>query len=70
VKESLDHLKAGTYLWKLRDKGVRGLKLYRRRYRLNIADLIITYHPNKGLQKNSCVGNQDSKLIFSSKFQL
>ena len=64
VKDSLDHLKSGTVLWKLRDKGVRGLKLYRRKYRLNIADLIITYTPNKGLQKNSCVGNPDSKLSY------
>ena len=63
VKDSLDHLKSGTFLWKLRDKGVRGLKLYRRRYRLNIADLIITYTPNKGLQKNSCVGNTNSKYL-------
>ena len=60
VKDSLDHLKSGTYLWKLRDKGVRGIKLYRRRYRLNIADLIITYTPNKGVQNNCFAGNPNS----------
>ena len=62
VRDSLDHLKAGTILWKLRDKGsIMGLKLYRRKYRLNIADLMISYTPNKGMQ-SSCVGASNSKF--------
>ena len=62
VRDSLDQLKAGTVLWKLRDKGsILGLKLYRRKYRLNIADLMISYTPNKGMQ-NSCVGGPNGNL--------
>ena len=30
VKERLDMLKTGTQLYKVRDKGVRGLQLYKR----------------------------------------
>jgi hypothetical protein len=69
VRDSLEHLKAGTVLWKLRDKGsIMGLKLYRRKYRLNMADLMISYTPNKGMQ-NSCVGASNGKFARLPKRQ-
>lgn len=62
MKVDLDHLKNGSVLFKFRDKGLLGLKIYRRKYRLNIADLEITYSPNKGLQKSGCVGGAGGRL--------
>lgn len=54
IKDALDILKGGTVLWKIRDKGVRGLKVYKRKYRLDLADLRINYVPNKSMAKKNC----------------
>ncbi len=56
IKDELEILKKGTVLYKVRDKGVMGLQLFRRHYRLAVADLNIVYHPNKGVAKNACLG--------------
>ena len=52
-------LKKGTFLHKIRDKGVRGVKTYLRRYRLDLTDLRIVYKPSKGAIKGMgvCGGN-------------
>ena len=68
MRDDLDHLKSGSVLCKLRDKGLLGLKIYRRKYRLNIADLEITYSPNKGLQKSGCVGGAGGRVITIQTF--
>jgi len=47
IKEDLETLKNGSILWKVRNKGPLGLKVYRRVYRLNLDDLQITYTPHK-----------------------
>ena len=53
VKEALDLLISGTELWKLRDKGsFRGLRGYKRKYRLDLKDLDVKYIPHKGASKN------------------
>lgn len=67
-------LKKGTDLVKVRDKGVRGVKTYRRRYRLNIPDLKITYHPNKASSKTKgCLageGEADSGQLWHDSLSL
>ena len=50
----------------IRNKGVRGVKCFKRKYRLDLADLRITYHPNKAMAKGqNCAGGQGGeKFIF------
>ena len=53
VKEALELLRAGTELWKVRNKGgIRGHRWYKRKYRLDISDLDIKYIPHKGAPQN------------------
>ena len=47
INDALNVLKNGTVLHKVRDKSLRGLRVYRRVYKLNIVDLNITYGPDK-----------------------
>ena len=47
INDALNVLKNGTVLHKVRDKSLRGLRVYRRIYKLNIVDLNITYGPDK-----------------------
>ena len=47
VKERLDLLKKGTHLYKVRDKGVRGLQMYKRKYWLDMENLLIHFSPHK-----------------------
>ena len=47
INDALNVLKNGTVLHKVRDKSLRGLRVYRRVYKLNIVDLCITYGPDK-----------------------
>jgi len=47
VKERIDLLKTGTELYKVRDKGVRGLQLYKRKYWLDMENLLIHFSPHK-----------------------
>ncbi len=65
IVEELKHVKDGTVMCKIRDKGVRGLKLYRRKYRLDMDKLRITYLPNKAMISSgkNCVAptGQDNK---------
>lgn len=50
----MEKLKQGTVAWKIRDKGVRGLVIYRRKYRLDLVDLRIHYLPSKAMSGNVC----------------
>ncbi len=44
-------------MWNLCSLLLRGVKVYRRRYRLDVADLRLTYHPNKHMgQTAACAG--------------
>ena len=53
VKDALDLLRSGTDLWKVRNKGqARGYQWYKRKYRLDLADLVIKYSPHHGSRKN------------------
>ena len=54
IVEGLEKLKQGMLLWKIRDKGVRGLKHFPRHYKLDMADLRITYLPNKHITAKNC----------------
>ena len=48
----------------IRNKGVRGVKCFKRKYRLDLADLRITYHPNKAMTKgNNCAGGNGGETI-------
>eukprot|EP00092_Neocalanus_flemingeri_P005512 GFUD01005942.1.p1 GENE.GFUD01005942.1~~GFUD01005942.1.p1 ORF type:complete len:789 (-),score=239.22 GFUD01005942.1:53-2419(-) len=47
VKERIDLLKKGTQLYKVRDKGMRGLQLYKRKYWLDMENLLIHFSPHK-----------------------
>ena len=47
MKERLDLLKKGTHLYKVRDKGVRGLQMYKRKYWLDMENLLIHFSPHK-----------------------
>ena len=75
VKEALELLRGGTDLWKVRNKGsARGYQWYKRRYRLDLADLVIKYSPHHGSRKNisnsACVkGNPNVDLLLEF-FQL
>ncbi len=53
IRDALDRLKNSTVLFKIRDKGVRGVKAYRRKYRLDLADLKIHYVPNKTMKSQA-----------------
>ena len=69
VKDALDLLRGGTDLWKVRNKGqARGYQWYKRKYRLDLADLVIKYSPHHGSRKNisnsACVkGNLKIDLL-------
>ena len=65
VKASLEILRNGTALWKIRDKGsVRGRKFYRRSYKLDLQNLRITYFPNKALATSgSCTSGEGGLSI-------
>ena len=54
IIEAIDRLRQGMLLWKIRDKGVRSLKPFPRHYKLDMADLRITYLPNKNMTAKSC----------------
>ena len=54
ILDMIEKLKQGILLWKIRDKGVRGLKLFPRHYKLDMADLRITYLPNKDMTAKNC----------------
>jgi len=54
IVEALEKLKKGMLLWKIRDKGVRGLKNFPRHFKLDMADLRITYLPNKNMTAKNC----------------
>ena len=58
IQDEVGQLKKGTVLWKLRDKELRGLKVYKRQFKLDTEHLRITYLPNKHLTGKdiSCVG--------------
>ncbi|CAB4063787.1 PLCD [Lepeophtheirus salmonis] len=43
----------GTILYKVRDKGVRGVKVYQRKCKLDLENLCVLYYPNKR-RINSC----------------
>ena len=68
IQDELELLKAGTYFHKVRNQGtVRGLKIYKRNYRLDVAELKLVYFPNKGGVRNltQCTGGRppsDGKL--------
>ena len=47
MKERLDLLKKGAHLYKVRDKGVRGLQMYKRNYWLDMENLLIHFSPHK-----------------------
>ena len=51
IRDALDKLKNSTVLFKIRDKGIRGVKSYRRKYRLDLSDLKIHYVPNKSMKQ-------------------
>lgn len=52
VKDMMEQLKKGSQLHKVRDKGVRGLQLYKRRYWLDMENLQIHFSPHK--EPGSC----------------
>jgi len=57
VKEGVGVLKKGTELYKVRDKGVRGLQLYKRKYWLNMENLEIHFSPHRETSSAlSCAG--------------
>ncbi len=64
IKDELEVLRNGTFLYKVRNKGMgRGVKAFRRRYRLDVADLRITYHPNKHMKSTAaCAGGSCKSL--------
>ena len=69
MKEALDVLKSGTDLWKVRYKGgIRGHRGYKRKYRLDLSDLVIKYIPHKGAIKNvsptSCVKGEIKNMEY------
>lgn len=57
IQEAVEKLRAGTLLWKVRDKGVRGLNIYRRKFKLDLAELKLIYLPNKSMTMKNCVPN-------------
>ena len=58
VKDALKALEAGTELWKVRNKGgIRGIRWYKRKYRLDLPHLEIKYSPHKGSSKNVAASN-------------
>ena len=54
ITDSIDKLKKGTMLFKIRDKNVRGIKPYMRHYRLDTEKLSIVYFPNKNMTARNC----------------
>jgi len=62
LNETLELLKKGTNLRKIRDKGVRGLKLFKRKYSLNMKDLLLVYEPVRD-NKLGCGGEPESNYI-------
>ncbi len=58
-------LKKGTLLLKIRNKGVRGLKVFKRKYRLNIADLKVTYASEKSPSNMNCASPGGRKHVHS-----
>ena len=57
VREALDLLKPGTDLWKVRYKGMRGFRGYKRKYKLDLPELALKYTPNRGAGKNIAASN-------------
>ncbi|XP_040566221.1 1-phosphatidylinositol 4,5-bisphosphate phosphodiesterase delta-1 isoform X4 [Lepeophtheirus salmonis] len=53
IQDSIDVLQKGTILYKVRDKGVRGVKVYQRKCKLDLENLCVLYYPNKR-RINSC----------------
>jgi Ca2+-binding EF-hand superfamily protein len=47
LRDNLDLLKRGTHLYKVRDKGVRGVQMYKRKYWLDMENLLIHFSPHK-----------------------
>ncbi|QQP34886.1 Phosphoinositide phospholipase C, partial [Caligus rogercresseyi] len=47
IQDSIEVLSKGTILHKVRDKGVRGVKIYKRKCKLDLENLCILYFPNK-----------------------
>jgi len=47
IKDKMAALKEGTHLLKVRDKDLRGPRLYRRKYRLDVTDMAIHWSPHK-----------------------
>lgn len=56
VSDALENLRKGSTFFKIRDKGVRGMNVYRRKYRLDINDMKIVYTPNKSGMSKMCAG--------------
>jgi len=62
IEEKTDKLKTeGSQLFKIRDKGVRGVKVYKRKYTLDMERLVIKYTPHVDhSNKLTCVFAKDS----------
>eukprot|EP00096_Caligus_rogercresseyi_P012558 TRINITY_DN5303_c0_g1_i1.p1 TRINITY_DN5303_c0_g1~~TRINITY_DN5303_c0_g1_i1.p1 ORF type:complete len:822 (-),score=236.70 TRINITY_DN5303_c0_g1_i1:21-2336(-) len=59
IQDSIEVLSKGTILHKVRDKGVRGVKIYKRKCKLDLENLCILYFPNKRGIK-SCIKTEES----------
>jgi len=62
LNETLEFLKKGTNLRKIRDKGVRGLQLFKRKYVLDMKNLLLVYTPHRE-SKLGCGGEPESNYI-------
>ena len=73
VKDALDVLNHGTDLWKVRDKGsIRGIRGFKRKYKLDLADLSISYLPNKSTEKlvhpSACTKGEKLYDVYDSTY--
>jgi len=58
LKDNLNLLKKGTHLYKVRDKGMRGLQMYKRKFWLDMENLLIHFTPHKDpTTKLGCLAN-------------
>jgi len=69
LKDKLEVLKAGTTLYKIRDKGLRGIQLYKRKYWLDLENLEIRFTPHKeGKSKiPGCASKEEGDSFYSLK---
>ena len=65
LKDNLNLLKNGTNLFKVRDKGMRGLQMYKRKFWLDMENLLIHFSPHKDpTTKLGCLANGENYFVY------